>query len=146
MGAERVPYDQTGRAVALQVKRAANLGRGGTSYGETSVILRVDDTHYASFFIAGGSLSAWVNRGTGESNLTPTWPAYNATTMRWLRFREAAGVLYWEYGSGTTAPTSWTALASMPDPFPMTSVTLRIAAGANTSTADTAIVDDVITT
>jgi hypothetical protein len=34
----------------------------------------------------------------------------------------------------------------MPDPFPMSSVTLRIAAGANTATADTAIVDDVTTT
>src|SRR3954470_3118028 len=106
------PYDQTGKAVRVQLKRAADDGQGGANYGETAVFLRQDGTHYAYFFIGGGALTAWVNKGSGETNLTPGWPRYSATSMQWLRFREAAGTLYLEYAAGTDAPFTWTMLAS----------------------------------
>ena len=65
--------------------------------------------------------------------------------MRWLRFRESGGTLYWEYAAGTTSPGAWTKLASTASPFPLTAVTLRITAGSNLSTADTAVFDDIST-
>jgi hypothetical protein len=139
------PYDQTGRAVQVQVKRAANDGRGGSTFGETSVFLWLDATHYAYFFIAGGSLSARVNTGSGEVNLTPSWPAYDATGMRWLRFRESSGTLYWEYAAGDSSPGTWTVLASTPNPFAVTAVTFKIAAGSNLNSTDTARFDNVST-
>jgi hypothetical protein len=133
----------TGKAVRVQVNRAANDGRGGAAYGETSVLVQRDGTHYAEFFFAGGSLSAWVNRGAGSINLTPSWPAYNPTAMRWVRFREAGGTLFYEYASGDTTPGTWTALASTPVPFDTGSATFRIVAGANTATTDVARFDNV---
>jgi hypothetical protein len=139
------PHDQTDKAVQVQVVRAANDGRGGSTYGETTVQLRLDATHYADFFVAGGSLTAWVNRGSGETNLTPSWPAYDPTRMQWLRFRESAGTLYWEYASGATSPGAWTVLASTADPFSIKAVTLRIVAGSNVNATDTAKFDNVST-
>jgi hypothetical protein len=65
--------------------------------------------------------------------------------MQWLRFREAGGTLYWEYASGTTAPGTWIVLASTADPFPLTAITFKIAAGANVSSADTAQFDNIAT-
>ncbi|MDX6628449.1 MAG: hypothetical protein QOH00_695 [Gaiellales bacterium] len=139
------PHDQTGKSLQIQVKRAANGALGGATFGETTIFLWLDATHYVSFFMAGGSLTARVNTGSGEVNLNPAWPAYNAANMQWLRFREASGTLYWEYASGATSPGTWTVLASRADPFALSAVTLRIVAGANTSSADTAKFDNVST-
>jgi len=97
------------------------------------------------FFIAGGALTAWVNNGSGEVNLTPSWPRYSATTMQWLRFRESGGTMFWEYASGATAPGTWTLLASAADPFPMTGVVLKIGAGSNVPAVDMAQFDNVST-
>jgi hypothetical protein len=138
-------HDQRGKALQVQVKRAANSGLGGSTFGETSIYLWIDATHSVSFFIAGGSLTAWVDNGPSEVNLTPGWPAYNATAMQWLRFREAGGTLYWEYASGTAAPGSWTQLAAIADPFPLDAVTLKIVAGSNLTKADVAAFDNVDT-
>ena len=139
-------YDQTGKSVQVQVKRAANLGAGGATYGETSIYLWQDATHYAEFFIAGSALTAWTAGGAAATNLTPSWPAYNATAMQWLRFRESGGTLYFEYASGATAPGTWTALASAPDPFAMTAVSFKIVAGSNATVSDQAQFDNVSTT
>jgi hypothetical protein len=138
-------HDQTGKSVQLQMKRAANGGLGGSTYGETTIYLMLDSTHWVSFFAASGSLTAWSNSGAGESNLTPTWPLYNPTAQQWLRFREAGGRIYWETASGTTSPGAWTTLASAPDPFAMSAVRLQIVAGANVSTTDVAKFDNVAT-
>ena len=97
------------------------------------------------FFVAGSSLTAWENTGSGEVNLTPSWPGYNPTAMQWLRFRESGGTLFFEYAAGATAPGTWKALASIPDPFAMTGVNFRIEAGTNVTTADTAEFDNVST-
>jgi hypothetical protein len=127
------------------VKHAANSGLGGSTYGETSLFLMADATHYLEFFVAGGSLTAWVNNGSGEVNLTPSWPAYSATNMQWLRFRESGGSLYFEYASGATSPGTWHVLASTPDSFPINAVTFKIVAGSNLQSTDTAQFDNVST-
>ena len=87
-----------------------------------------------------------VINGSGEVNLTPNWPAYNASQMQWLRFREAGGTLYWEYAAGATAPGTWTTLASTPTPFSMSAVTLSIVAGSNVGSTDVARFDNISTT
>lgn len=138
------PYDQTGKAVQVQVKRPANGGSGGSTFGETSIDIRADNSHYAEFFFAGGSLTPWVNKGSGETRLTSGWPAYSPTAMQFVRFREAGGTLFYEYAASASGP--WSVLASTPNPFPLTSVKLRISAGANTSTSDVARFDNVSTT
>ena len=138
-------HDQTGRSVQLRVRRAANNGLGGASFGETSIRLQVDTAHYAELFVASGAISAWVNQGSGATNLTPNWPGYSSTTMQWLRFRESGGRLYLEYASGSSAPGTWQTLASVANPFPLTAVRLAIIAGANTTTSDVAQFDDVST-
>ncbi len=138
-------YDQTGKAIQVQMKRAANNGIGGSTFGETSIFLWVDATHYVSFFVASGTLTTWVNSGSGEVNLTPNWPAYSPTNMQWLRFRESAGTLYWEYASGATSPGTWTVIASTADPFALNAVTLKIVAGSNVNANDTAMFDNVST-
>ena len=138
-------FDASGRSVQVQVKRAANDGLGGSTYGETSLYLTLDGTHYATFFVAGGALTAWLNTGSGEQNLTPGWPSYSAATMQWLRFRESGGRLYWEYASGTSTPGPWNTLASAPTPFALDSVRFQIVAGSNVNVTDTAIFDNVAT-
>jgi inosine-uridine nucleoside N-ribohydrolase len=138
-------HDQRGRSLQLQMRRAANNGLGGSTYGETTVYLTRDGTHWVSFFAASGSLTAWSNSGGGEMNLTPSWPGYNATNQQWLRFREAGGTIYWETAAGATAPGPWTTLASAPDPFAMDAVKLQVVAGANVNTTDTAKFDSVAT-
>jgi hypothetical protein len=140
------PFDATGRSVQVHVIRPANGGQSnGTEYGETSVILWADSTHMAEIYFAGGALTAWSADGTGsgEVNLTPNWPRYNPSAMQWVRFRESGGMLYFEYAPAATG--SWTTLASVPDPFPMSAVTLRIVAGTNLSASDTARFDDIST-
>ncbi|MGZ0145905.1 nucleoside hydrolase [Kribbella sp. WER1] len=136
-------YDQTGRSVQVQLVRPANGGAGGTAYGETSVIIRQDATHYAELFVAGGSLTAWYNSGSGEVNLTPSWPRYSATSQQWLRFREAEGKLYWEYSASVSGP--WTTLASIQNPFLMTGVRFQMIAGSNNTVDDPAYFDNVST-
>ena len=142
----KTPYNQTGASVQVQVKRAANAGKGGSAFGETSIYLQLDATHYAYFFIASGTLTAWINKGSGETNLTPSWPAYNSTNQQWLRFRESAGTVYFEYAAGATSPGTWIILASTADPFAMTNVNFKIVAGSNVATSDTAQFDNVSTT
>ena len=137
------PYDQTGGAVRVQMKRAANNGLSGSTYGETSVFLWLDTTHYVEFFVAGGSLTAWVNNGAVGVNLTPSWPAYNSGAVQWLRFRETGGVLYWEFADGSVAPGAWNVLASTADPFDLRAVTLKIVAGSNSPITDVAIFDNI---
>lgn len=138
-------FNATGKAVQVQVVRAANAGVGGTTFGETTVSLSIDATHVVQFFIAGSSLTAWVNTGTGAVNKTPSYPAYNATAMQWLRLRESAGTLYWEYASGAAAPGPWTSLFSMPTPISLNAVRLELDAGANVVTNDIARFDNVAT-
>ncbi len=135
------PYDQTGRSVQLQLVRAANSGAGGTTYGETSIIIRQDATHYAEFYVAGGSLTAWYNGGSGGMNLTPSWPTYSATGQQWLRFRESAGTLSWEYAAAAGGP--WVVLASTSSQFPTTAVRLQLIAGSNNTAEDIARFDNV---
>jgi inosine-uridine nucleoside N-ribohydrolase len=139
------PFNQVGRSVQVQVLRPANNSVGGATFGETTVRLRADATREIQFLIAGGALTAWVDTGAGLTNLTPSYPAYNVTAMQWLRFRESAGILYWEYASGAVAAGPWTTFFSQPNPVPLSAVTLELEAGSNIAATDTARFDNIAT-
>ena len=102
-------------------------------------------TPYRELWVAGGSLPALVNNGSGETNLTPSWPRYSVSTMQWLRFRESGGTVFFEYASGTTAPGAWTTLATTASPSWLGSVTFRVVAGTNVNATDVAKLDNVST-
>jgi hypothetical protein len=141
------PYDATGHTTQVQLVRAANNGQGATGQtgGETSMFISKDATHYADIFVGGGGLAVYVNSGSGETNITPGWVPYNAAAMQWLRIRESAGTLYFEYAGGATVPGAWTTLAQIADAFPVNRVTLKLAAGSDMNAADTAIFDNLST-
>ncbi len=139
------PYALTGRATALTLRRPANDGLGGATFGETSVFLDTGDGRSVEFFIGGGALTAWVNDGSGSVNLTPGWPAYRLPDAGRLRFRESAGTLFWEYQAESAPADSWIMLASTATPFPLDSVRFRVVAGCNAVLADVARVDNVTT-
>ena len=139
------PYDATGHATQVQLVHAANSGQGATGQtgGETAMFITKDATHYADIFVGGGGLAVYVNAGSGETNITPGWVPYNATTMQWLRIRGSAGTLFFEYAAGATAPGAWTTLAQVADPFPVNRVTFKLAAGSDMGTSDAAIFDNL---
>lgn len=58
----------------------------------------------------------YYNGSAGWSDVTAT---YDADDMRFWRYREAAGTLYWETSSGGVA---WTVQRSLTDPFTLTSL------------------------
>ena len=68
-----LPYDMTGKATQVQVKRAANNGLSAAPLtgGETTVELMRDSTHYVSFSVAGGGIAAEVNNGSGQTQYHP---------------------------------------------------------------------------
>ena len=139
------PYDATGHSTQVQLVRAANNGQAATGQtgGETATFITKDATHYADIFVGGGGLAAYVNAGSGETNITPGWVPYSVTAMQWLRIRESAGTLYFEYAAGATAPGAWTTLAQVADPFPINRVTFKLAAGSDLGTSDAAIFDSL---
>ncbi len=143
--ASAAAYDATGHSTQVQVVQAANAGQGATGKtgGQTSMFISKDATHYAYILIGGGGVGVYVNSGSGETNIVPTWVPYNPVTMQWLRIRESAGTLYFEYAAGASAPGAWTTLAQIADPFPVTRVSLKLAAGSDMTTKDTAIFDNV---
>lgn len=66
--------------------------------------------------INGNLVAGYITRGTG---VTVASIAYNATTMKWIRIREASGTIFWDYSSdGLT----WTNLTSTDEPMDVSQV------------------------
>lgn len=84
--------------------------------------------------VINGNLTAgYIQRGTGVTVGSPI--GYNATTMKWLRIREASGTIFWDYSSdGIT----WTNLTSMDAPMDVSLVRTSVLAfnGASSATAE----------
>jgi hypothetical protein len=73
------------------------------------------------------TLGLWFSYGTLET-LNTSVP-YDAVAHRWWRIRETAGKIYWEVSPDAHA---WTVLDFVPTPFPVTSMSVVLAAGAQT--------------
>ncbi|MFL6255973.1 MAG: Ig-like domain-containing protein, partial [Pyrinomonadaceae bacterium] len=120
-----VGYDLTGARASVEVVQAT----GGTGGAET--VLKITDSSSSAnagrFVVANGILFCqYKQAGSGYTTLAA--PGYSPTQhRRWqLRHDAAADTLYWE-----TSPdgASWTTLASVTDPFPVTSVLVTLTSG-----------------
>jgi hypothetical protein len=143
----QLPFDLTGKAIQIQVTHATNGGQsapGGTG-GETTFEIRSDASHYVGFFIGGGGIGVHLNTGAGGTNIIGNWVPYNATSMQWFRIRESGGTIYFDVAPGATAPGAWTTVAQTQDPFSVNGVRLRIVAGSDLGSADTATFDNLTT-
>jgi parallel beta-helix repeat protein len=88
------------------------------------------------------SLEAW-KIVAGVFTRVGTSVAYNSTTMKYWRIREASGTTYWEYSSDTS---SWTVLTSAANPVSVTAFQLRLYGSCwqNETNAGTATFDDFV--
>jgi len=72
--------------------------------------------------INGNLIAGYIQRGTGVTTGTI---AYNATTMKWIRIRESAGTIFWDY---SLDGSSWTNLTSMDSPMDVSLVRTSVLA------------------
>lgn len=131
-------YDLTGGSIAVEVRAVPTQ-----TIPENGAIFRVelDNENAADFFIADGLLQI-RRRLSGGNNPIDATIAYDPTAHRFLRFREAEGVLHWEVspsGSGYTAVASLPIVAL----FPMSRVRVMLGAAAGSSTPGVAEFDNV---
>ena len=114
-------YDLTGSALF------ARLVSAGAEYPTTQAVLMAQDSggNVVEILAGNGQLLAqhaiaWAYSAVGAP------AAYDPAAMAWLRLREAAGTVYYEYSADAA---SWTVLASEPDPADLTSVTAILQQG-----------------
>ena len=106
-------YDLTGSYLLV------NLPSAGGQYATTQAVLQVylDASNTASIMVSSGSLLAQTQ--TAGTFTTQGSITYSATSMAWLRIRESGGTLFFDYGPDGSG---WTNLASVADPWAMTSL------------------------
>lgn len=85
-------YDFTGSNVFLELVQRANIGNGSTR--SVFQVHLNESTDYMQFDLQGTQLSCNVIKASSATHSTQL--TYNATTDRWLRLREAAGVVYFD--------------------------------------------------
>jgi len=84
--------------------------------------------------ISDGTLNANWSDGNADFS-TVASIAYDATAMAWLRIREAAGTVTFEYGPDGA---NWTVLGTVADPLQLFAVVLQMGAGGASPTSATA--------
>jgi len=113
-------YDLTASYVLIELKSLPSSG--GNS--ESSFEVYVDSGNKISWFSAWGWL--YANYTVSDSTTWHGEIAYNASTTKWLRIREASSTTYWDYSANGT---SWTNLTSVSNPITVTALQIEIAAG-----------------
>jgi hypothetical protein len=122
--ADEVEYNGIKSAAAYDLTSsqfAVNLLSTGTAESTTSAAISCSNnasTDQLTLMVLDGHLEAQTNVGGTYTVLESA--TYNATTMAWIRIREASGTTYFEYAS--TFGGTWTTLASVADPFTETSL------------------------
>ena len=115
-------YDLTGSYALMEVVSPQSPGTGTTS---TYFFCREDpDINAVRWIIAGATLLA-EHRVAG-TNTTIFSAAFDATTHRWLRFREDAGTIYWD-----TSPDGvvWTNRATWVSTITLTALKAALGSG-----------------
>ena len=120
-----VQYDLTASQVIMHVPTVTAAGISGTLL--SGVSLEMNSSNSASIFKFGNDIICQKIVAGVTTNVLST--PYNPATHVYWRFREAAGIFYWEVSA---AGTSWTSLFSTTvatNLFPVTAVYLTFAAG-----------------
>lgn len=122
-------YDLTGSSIYIQCTQAANLTAcrtmfelGANAGNSLGMGIRAD-----------GNLSAWKQTSSTYALVVGgATAAYNATTMKWWRIRQSGSNCQFDYGpDGTT----WTNMADVANPVPVTALQIQLYGQESTSTA-----------
>ncbi len=119
-------YDLSASEVRVELVRPLRAADGGEAY----LVATLDASNSVSITVdvdAPGivqNLNAYQHVAGTYTRLARV--PYNAARHRWLRLREALGVLYWEVSADGT---SWEVLASKAPPIAITAVNLGCGAG-----------------
>ena len=125
----QLSYDLTGASMMMQVvadghNAMPDLDRGmqlqKDSNNALAWVIYGDNSLQAKTHIAG----TWTSQAFGT---------FDPVATQWLRIREAAGTVYWEYSADAL---NWTALYSMANPFAVTTMTLNLNAGVDATDAN----------
>lgn len=133
-------YDLTGTAFSAYVSTAGN--QAIPSLEAYPAKLLVDASNDLQMMIGLGTVYARKKVATSVTALGSI--AYNSTTMKWFRIREATGTTYWDYSQDTT---NWTNLANAANPIAVTALYPMVQAGnsATVGTSGTVIFDNINT-
>jgi hypothetical protein len=113
-------YNLTGSYIYIELKELPASGGNAEAFFQTYI----DANNKIFWYSAWGWLYAHYKVG-GDL----TWYgeiAYNPSTTKWLRIREASGTTYWDYSADGI---SWTNLTSMANPIAVTGLKVEISAG-----------------
>ncbi len=115
-------YDLTSSQLVVELTSA------GTQATDTQALLQVQDAaaqNALQLFVQDGNLVAQNELAGSYTSLATA--TYNATNMKWLRLREAAGTVYFEYAA--TLSGTYTTLYSYADPFSLAAVYVFVQQG-----------------
>lgn len=118
--------------------RLVDAGNQALASYLTFFLLSKNPSNTIAFVITGGNITAEYQVATAFTD--PATQTYNATTHKWLRFREQSGTLYWEYASQTQYDANnWQTLHSMASPFPLNALFPEFAVGTDSAELSTTI-------
>jgi hypothetical protein len=108
-----------------------------TSFEVYPIYLVADANNKILLRITGNVVQAIQVVANVTSNIGSS-VAYNSTTMKWFRVREAGGTTFFEYAADPTG--SWTQITSVANPITLTALTVEVLVGtwqaeSSTSTA-----------
>ncbi len=117
-------YDLTGSSVSVQI-----INRGDQSISSHEVILGayLDSSNIVWLTFNVNTLSAY-KRVAGVQVQVGSSAALNPTLMRFIRMRESAGTIFYEYSS-SGAVGDWTQLTSVANPFAVTALVFYCQSG-----------------
>ncbi len=131
-------FNLTGSSIYAEIVDKGNQTL--TSFEFYPLTVSLDASNEVGFSILGGNIGAWKKvAGSGSHNNTV---AFNATTHKYVRIREASGTTYWEYSSDAS---SWSTLRSEANVFAVTALKAQMVVGtwqAEASTG-TGIIDNI---
>lgn len=116
-----VASNLTGKAAVWQVERWIDANAASNA----GVSLVLDSSNALEWSYANGVLSCRKQIATTWTTLY-TVSGFSVLSYRWLRIREAAGTIYWDYSADGFV---WTNAASAANPFAVTALFTQIYAG-----------------
>ena len=133
-------YSLAGSAMYVQL---VNAGNQSLASWQCAIALNQNSINAIQFIVGGNNLVAQSYVAGTYTSLASV--AYNASTMKWLRIREASGTTYFDYSADAS---TWTTLYSGADFITVTSLVVTVECGtyASETSSTTGIWQDFNTT
>lgn len=114
-------YDLTGSYVHV---RLVTPGDTSILYHMTMVYVQLDTNNQIKFSTEASTLIA--EKSVAGVNVQVATIAYDPAVHKWLKLRESAGTIYWDYSIDGQI---WTNFTSLANPFDITSVNIDLGSG-----------------